>query len=492
GIDLGDEGALAYGAERVLQGQIPHRDFYCNHPPLSSYTAAAMFKLFGTSIASLRILGICIYLLITLSVYLLLRQLTGHLAALVVAVPTAIFGMPSYHFIPFASVHGIFAILVAMLLFIRAVFTGRRWWAFATGSVTVLVMVARQDYGFYLLVAILVYAFALKFTNPQGQGKINLSRLLGFWLAGIAALSLPLMIYWFAVGAIPSMVQQLIIFPFTRYAETSSIPMPIFRSYQTLSQNLIVAMFYLPPVIGVLAAGWLVAAFVRRRFYFRQACLVFILVPSVLSYYQVLVRSDIFHVLDTLPLFLVLFGWWLSTLSKSAENGNKRMSLSATVGTLLLVVVVGMWYLSHTKHTFLGTSGRPLRKVALERAGINLSPEYASVLEDIVKRIQMYAEPNRPIISLPYHSMFYFLSQRHNPTQWDYFWPGDQTPEEFQTFIRQCHLDPPAVILIIRREEMSPSEKVVLDYVDSEYRLVHEGSGMTLYLPLKQPETKVK
>src|SRR6266536_3284996 len=44
GIDWRDEGLLAYGAERVVHGEIPHRDFVSLRPPASS--AFRMFTLF--------------------------------------------------------------------------------------------------------------------------------------------------------------------------------------------------------------------------------------------------------------------------------------------------------------------------------------------------------------------------------------------------------------------------------------------------------------
>ena len=48
GIDVGDEGFLAYGAERVLDGQVPNRDFVSLQPPFSFYTTAVFFRIFGT------------------------------------------------------------------------------------------------------------------------------------------------------------------------------------------------------------------------------------------------------------------------------------------------------------------------------------------------------------------------------------------------------------------------------------------------------------
>src|SRR6266705_6102770 len=61
GIDWRDEGLLAYGAVRVTHGEVPHRDFVSLQPPLSFYTAAGIFKLCGTSLASLRVFGLSIF-----------------------------------------------------------------------------------------------------------------------------------------------------------------------------------------------------------------------------------------------------------------------------------------------------------------------------------------------------------------------------------------------------------------------------------------------
>src|SRR5437764_15148860 len=69
GIDWRDEGLLAYGAVRVTHGEVPHRDFVSLQPPLSFYTAAGIFKLCGTSLASLRSFGLSIFLLSPILAY---------------------------------------------------------------------------------------------------------------------------------------------------------------------------------------------------------------------------------------------------------------------------------------------------------------------------------------------------------------------------------------------------------------------------------------
>jgi hypothetical protein len=44
----GDDVLVSCGAVRVMEGQLPYRDFVTLQPPLCFYSAAAAFKLLGT------------------------------------------------------------------------------------------------------------------------------------------------------------------------------------------------------------------------------------------------------------------------------------------------------------------------------------------------------------------------------------------------------------------------------------------------------------
>ncbi|HEV2492785.1 MAG TPA: hypothetical protein VG204_06890 [Terriglobia bacterium] len=45
-----DEGIVLAGAQRVLLGQVPYRDFFSFYTPGSYYLVALLFRLFGSSI----------------------------------------------------------------------------------------------------------------------------------------------------------------------------------------------------------------------------------------------------------------------------------------------------------------------------------------------------------------------------------------------------------------------------------------------------------
>src|SRR5262245_53117178 len=59
-----DEGMLGQAAERVLGGELPHRDFDDLYTGGLSYLNAAAFRLFGVSLVSPRIVLLLVYLAI--------------------------------------------------------------------------------------------------------------------------------------------------------------------------------------------------------------------------------------------------------------------------------------------------------------------------------------------------------------------------------------------------------------------------------------------
>ncbi|MDD5233872.1 MAG: glycosyltransferase family 39 protein [Syntrophales bacterium] len=135
-IDFKDEGFLAYGAVRVLEGQIPNLDFFSLQPPLSFYTSAAAFKIFGISLVTLRIFGLILYILIPILIFSITRFFLPWPFALAAALPSTVIGMPLYTFVPLSVWQGITAVLAALFFYIQSIRSGRHRWAFLSGLFT--------------------------------------------------------------------------------------------------------------------------------------------------------------------------------------------------------------------------------------------------------------------------------------------------------------------------------------------------------------------
>src|SRR2546430_16925373 len=91
------------------RGQIPNRDFVTPQAPLSFYAVAATFRVLGTSLLSMRILGLAIFILIPSLIYGIGRCLMSKAMALMAAIPGCVLGLPFFNFAPLAIWQGVAA-----------------------------------------------------------------------------------------------------------------------------------------------------------------------------------------------------------------------------------------------------------------------------------------------------------------------------------------------------------------------------------------------
>jgi len=99
GIFLFDQSAAFDGAWRILQGQVPYRDFYMAFPPIMFWIQAAFFKVAGLNFSSMVLSAAVVNVLATASV----MRITGNLApggsnlpALLAGLVTAIWFQPPF------------------------------------------------------------------------------------------------------------------------------------------------------------------------------------------------------------------------------------------------------------------------------------------------------------------------------------------------------------------------------------------------------------
>jgi hypothetical protein len=474
GIDWRDEGLLAYGAERVVHGEIPHRDFVSLQPPLSFYTAAVAFKLGGTSLATLRGFGLTIFLILPVLVYALARNFLGPILSFAAAAPVCILGLPYVYFVPLAAWQGITISFAAVLLFIVALRSQRPWLAMPAGAFTSVALLLRHDQALYTMAALLVLLVALHLAPDASVSKTNLRCLSYFWLGGIAIILTPAILIWWKIGALPEMFQQLVVFPFATYRKTSALPFPRITAGKTISERAIILLYYLPPFIQGIAALYLGRSIFRRRFREREALLSFFLMWSALFYLQVMVRSDQTHLLMTLPPFFLLSTFCWSILQRAI----KRYRGLGTLFSLLLSIGVAsfLWIL---RSLALPDVTHRTDRLSLSRGGIFIAQP--NVVIQFVRQIQELVPPSSSILALPYQPMFYFLCDRHNPTRWNYLWPGDQTANDHERFMEEAERDPPAIVLLSDQGQLADSAPIIMEYIRMHYLFTNQLGDIAIY-----------
>ena len=76
-----DEGALGHAAERVMQGELPHRDFDDVYTGGLATFDAVVFKVMGTQLSYLRLAMFAVFLLWVPTVYYIASRLARPVAA---------------------------------------------------------------------------------------------------------------------------------------------------------------------------------------------------------------------------------------------------------------------------------------------------------------------------------------------------------------------------------------------------------------------------
>lgn len=474
-VDWRDEGLLAYGTVRVMNGEIPHRDFVSLQPPLSYYASAVVFKVFGTSLLSLRIFGLSIFLLLPLLIYTVGRNFIGPILSFAAAAPACVLGLPYFRFVPFAVWQGIAASFAAALFFIPATSTKRTWLAFPAGLLTAASLFLRHDQAIYTIIALFALVIALHFSRNESISRNNLRRALLLWLSGIAIVSIPLLVAWWRIGALPEMFRQLIVFPFATYRKTSSLPFPRLFAQGSFLDTAQALLFYLPPLVQAIASLYIVQSIIRRRFRFREAVLTFFIVWSTLFYLQVLVRSDLTHLLMTLPPFFLLtvFSWSI-VLEIIAHRSRIDIVLSVA---LAIVISLFLWIL---RPVMLPDMSKEIEQLNLPRGGVRVAP--AAVIANLFQSLKAFVPPNRSILALPYQPMVYFLAERRNPTRWNYLWPGDQTARDCENLIEQAERDPPVVVLLSQQREVAMFAPTIIEYIEAHYDRTDNVGDIGIYV----------
>lgn len=191
----GDEGAYAYMAQGLLQGEVLYRDTFDHKPPGIYFIYAAIFKLCGESLPALRYFTAFYSLVTTLAIFILAAMLLGSSGGLIAAFFYAVFSNG-----PFlegtSSNSEVFMILPMILAFLFYLAAGKRrslllffLAGFLAGLATMIKQVALFNF-------VVLFGFAVLDPDSENRFK-NISSLIFGFLFPFFGFSL----YFLAQGA---------------------------------------------------------------------------------------------------------------------------------------------------------------------------------------------------------------------------------------------------------------------------------------------------
>ena len=132
-----DEGFAVFNAARIMDGDVPYKDFWTIYPRGQFYVLAVIYKIFCTSLLVARIYDTIVRFVIVISAYLIAKKITSHTLALL-----AFADSYAYAVFPFLALG-----LLTILGLLKHVNTGQRRWFFLTGMIIYIVILFRWDIG---------------------------------------------------------------------------------------------------------------------------------------------------------------------------------------------------------------------------------------------------------------------------------------------------------------------------------------------------------
>jgi len=502
-------GYSLYGAERILDGEIPYRDFHTLYPPAIIYLNAAIFHLFGISLYNALFTVFIFKSLTSLAVYLCARQLMPRLWAIAAAAFSLIWLRPNGPFKAVPMHYGALFLAIGLFLLLRYLENRKPALLVAAGLSIGLLALFKHNIGAYALVGSLaVVAFDEERSERFSQLAGNYRRAL-MLVAGLAIPVLPVCAYMFARDALTAMIRTLALGPgeflISRLAATPSplvaltffgamaaaaFAVYVFRSNQMVAaslavltlipasaflllanQSLVDSLIFYTPVL-TLAAGLAACLWGRRAGVEDQRALFLVVVFVAAAFMETFPRFAREQAVAAMPFVALLLFYLLHLFRPAIEELMRPLQTSAALSVLPVMVFLigarlfGSTYFDEPFHLKSNT------ELTVERGRrVYFPAEKASEIDSVVTYLQQRIPAAGYFFAQSYAgSSYLFLADRNNPSGAQ-FWGGVGVTdlERAETL---TSIDEKKVELILTNERDIEAEKYepMRRYIDENFQ----------------------
>ncbi|GIK72349.1 MAG: hypothetical protein BroJett021_13370 [Chloroflexota bacterium] len=456
-INLYDEGLALVNGMRILNGDVPFRDYWAIYPPGQSYALAALFAVAGETVLVERIYDTLVRIALALVIYVLAARLLRSWQWALAPYTAAAVLLAAATFYGYAVFPALLLGFATLALAFRYVDDSRRRWLIGAGVLTGFTTFFRLDLGFYTaasVAALLILTWLLPPDDSRGWRPRTQRLLLDVVAAATPALLLIVAFYGYLAGmaGFGVMVDNLLIFPATTFRAVRWLPYPALtpdwsiwsgpggvdvRLERMLGDYL---RFYIPLLVYGLSTLLLVGSAVRSlrggtRFARTDVMAASLVVMGIGMFVQALSRYDEIHVLPASLVVVILITW----LVRQIPAGQWDRPLAATPVIVLLIVPVMLYFVGpYVKLSEYVRRHPPTACFStLPRAGCVMT---LPGQEEIVQILGHQSPDHGPIFSglLRHDNVFindvsiYFLAGRPIATRYHELHPGVTTTRAVQ------------------------------------------------------------
>ena len=421
GINLWDEGVMYAGGMRYFEGQRVMVDFF-GYPPGRYIVVESIFRIFGFDMMPVRYFFTLFGSLLVFFAFHISRRIMPPAYAL--AVMLLVISSPAVYYQRFYALIFLFNAWAAL------VYLEDRRNAIWVAAAAVSAFLFRIE---LLMFFIPMYAYLLSDTF-DGRKKVLYA--LGILATGILALATSP--FGNVLTGIPAEIKVW----------GNPFPLP-WEGYQgkefgfsAFLENL---LFYLP-FLSAATLGYLALSVEERG---RKRPLLVLAYLQLCAMSLIVARAGFDNLIRCLPLFYIVAAYLAYRLVKKLDNPPVKR---AVVAFLALVWISYIFDLNANNGFYTGSVGAVWKaggQVTRGRAaGIRTYGGDAAIIESLTDWIESETSPDDSIFAVPLNPIWYYLSDRKNPTYYDWILPSTvRNDKDEEKLLRQLDKGPPKMVI---------------------------------------------
>jgi len=464
-LNPADESYFLYEAKRLRDGEVLYRDVFQFVTPLASYAMAALFWLFGTTMATARISMAFVHGATAILFYAVARIL-GCRRALALLVPLAYVALCQSAW-AFASWHWFSTLTTAALLLalLTTPWASRPRWALVPGLLSGLAICVQQQRGTVVaagagMVFLVDALFGRRYAEP-GPWRHGVVRMMWF-AAGVVAVVVPVLAT-FAVAAGPqALYDALVRFPLENYRASYHSHWGDLADFtEHIADYTVPAVLRYSPAALIVPFVDCVRDVVRRRERTRVRALSALLALAAASTASIWYFPDLVHIA-----FIAGIYWVAAAYSAERALGALRAPRVASLTGGAIAVAAGAVMVVHlVRYTRLIEERYPVpHQTVFGR--VDLPARWQAVLVDQI-RVLLADVPSRELFSYPSYPSLYLMTGGRNPTPYQHF-EANVFPRRYTTTVLRT-LERRALPYVVASPFLWPKHDAVANYIRSHY-----------------------
>ena len=500
GLNVWDEGGYANGTLRTLNGERALIDFNPNgYLPGRYWYGLIFFKLFGVEIQSLRIGVALLTPIMVIMVFSISRKIMpagfSFLAALcMLSAPSMYYN----RFYPF--------FVVFILYFLTKTIEKRN--VISLVGLTLAIFLSSffkfEVMLFSLMVSMIV--LVILFFNKSIENNTQLVNILNapskklIYLSGAGIMATGVFLFYLGKDGYFLKVFKIVVDTHEVWGNPFPQLFPFFKLYDQLGYHKIFEriLFYLPIGVYSLVIGIILTRFFANKCEFKIVNLYLLAIVGfgICAYGLVIWRAGFDNLLRTLPPFYILFTyllymiWQKVMLFQNASENPIHVQITRIPLSLLIVFLPSLFYYEmNTHHGFYAGSigardwvfNKNLKAmkpettpVKLDRIDVLTQPAEAKWVIEVVNRINLYSKKGDPILALPLNPLFYFLTDRVNPTPFEWVLPGMLDKDKELEMVETLKTKLPKVVVYVDIAIDGKEERRLKNYAPYLYKFLVE------------------